>query len=144
MDALVPALASDEYGRMPASFYANSQTVTPRFEPHLEEESAPKGEADAGPVKMRPPLLPRDEYEGVDSDDESDLEDELIGIRDYGVQEGGEEEEEEEDRPQVVGEVEIDMGEEEDEFLEFSRRALGISDEQWGEIIRERKERGGK
>ncbi|KAG1755004.1 SGT1 protein-domain-containing protein [Suillus paluster] len=50
--------------------------------------------------------------------------------------------ESEEDRPQVVGDIEVDMDEEEAEFLEFSRQALGISDQQWGDIIKDRKGRG--
>lgn len=79
---------------------------------------------------MRPPIIPRDRYDGVDSDDETD-------------EEEFEDDESEEDRPQVVGEIEIDMDEEEEEFLEFSRQALGITDEQWSTIIKDRKDRGG-
>lgn len=71
----------------------------------------------------------RDKYEGVDSDDETDEE-----IDD---------DESEEERPEVVGEVEIDMGEEEEEFLEFARQTLGISDKQWKDILQDRKERNG-
>ncbi|KAK2462036.1 hypothetical protein APHAL10511_006499 [Amanita phalloides] len=113
MEKLVPALDPSEYGKMPPSF-SSSQRVTPI----TSTQDKP----------IRPPILPRDKYEGVDSDDESDEEEEDA--------------ESEEDRPQVVGEVEIDMAEEEEEFLEFSRQALGISDEQWNEIIRDRKSRG--
>ncbi len=80
---------------------------------------------------LRPPILPRDKYDGVDSDDESDEEDAEMDSED------------EEDQPQVVGDVEVDMGEEEEEFLEFSRQALGISDEQWSDIVKDRKDRGG-
>jgi len=79
---------------------------------------------------IRPPILPRNKYEGVDSDDESDEEDEIIN------------EESDEDHPEIVGEIEPDMAEEEDEFLEFSRRALGISNEEWNNIIEDRKSRG--
>jgi hypothetical protein len=64
----------------------------------------------------------------VDSDDETDEDDQ------------GDESEEE--CPQVIGEIEIDMEEEEEEFLEFSRQALGISNEQWQEILEDRKNRG--
>jgi len=34
------------------------------------------------------------------------------------------------------------MEEEEEEFLEFSRQALGINDEQWQEIVKDRRDRG--
>lgn len=141
MDKLVPSLEPSEYGQMPPSFHANSQRVAPTMETGVVEEE--EGEQIKDETKnstmpetsMRPirqPILPRDRYDGVDSDDESDEED------------GPEKDDEsDEDQPQVVGDVEVDMGEEEEEFLEFSRQALGISDEQWSEIVRERKGRGG-
>ncbi|KAJ3576125.1 hypothetical protein NP233_g625 [Leucocoprinus birnbaumii] len=137
MDNLVPSLGPDEYGKMPASFYANSQKVTSAtIATDVVEETRP----DANPKSqdrpsefstkpIRAPILQRDKYEGVDSDDETDEED-------------GEDDESEEDMPQVLGDVEIDMEEEEEEFLEFSRQALGISDEQWNDILQERKNRG--
>jgi hypothetical protein len=139
MDKLVPALEPTDYGKMPAS-YSKSQRVAPDFvgvdtDASMENLTAPSVPKAAGDTKtrptMRPPIIPRDEYEGVvDSDDETDEENE-------------EDDESEEDRPQVVGEIEIDMGEEEEEFLEFSRQALGISDEQWSNIVQDRKDRGG-
>jgi hypothetical protein len=140
MDKLVPALDPSEYGKMPPSFYGNSQRVaattvkTDKVETSgaTDKESA-MALADAKTKEKfaRPPILARDKYEGVDSDDETD-------------EEADESEEEEEEKPQVVGEVEIDMAEEEEEFLEFSRQTLGISDEHWNEIIQDRKRRGGE
>ncbi|KAG2155460.1 SGT1 protein-domain-containing protein [Suillus clintonianus] len=146
MAKLVPALSEAEYGQMPASF--NTQRVSkvtietetvdgtdlaiaqsPATEPALEVTSPARTRS------MRPPILPRDEYEGVDSDDESSNSDPLAGGDEEDV-------ESEEDRPQVVGDIEVDMDEEEAEFLEFSRQALGISDQQWGDIIKDRKGRG--
>jgi hypothetical protein len=139
MDKLVPSLEPAEYGQMPASFHANSQRVAPTMETGVMEDESSKDKADkcstapGSPMRpIRQPILPRDKYDGVDSDDETDEED--IAEQDN---------ESEEDLPQVVGEVEVDMGEEEEEFLEFSRHALGISDEQWGEIVRDRQKRGG-
>lgn len=105
------------------------------------------------PVKMRRPLLPRDEFDGVDSDDESDEDDQPTQAQDGGEGKGkwgetlasalGEEEneEDEEDLPQVVGEVEIDMGEEEEEFLKFAREALGVDEGMWEGILKEREGR---
>ena len=124
MDKLVPALEPSEYGKMPASF-SSSQRVAPTT---IKTDKVETSIAQEKPI--RPPILPRDKYEGVDSDDETDEEDQ--------------DEESEEDMPQVVGEVEIDMEQEEEEFLEFSRQALGISDDQWNEIIRDRRSRGGE
>jgi hypothetical protein len=142
MDKLVPALAPEDYGKMPAKFYGTSQKTaspdkeadeetgesirSPQIKEAYEKEHKPSAER-----LMRKPILPRDEYDGVDSDDETDSENEEV------------DEESEEDKPQVVGDVEIDMEEEEEEFLEFSRQALGISDEQWNEIVQDRKNRGG-
>nr|GAT49701.1 predicted protein [Mycena chlorophos] len=129
MDRLVPSLPASEYGQMPASFHTNSQRVA-RTEPEPEPEVKPTPSVPEPFTRpVREPMIPRDKYDGVDSDDETDSEDD----RDS---------EEEENQPQVVGDVEVDMGEEEDEFLEFSRQALGITDEQWGDILRDRKSRG--
>ncbi|KAG2350677.1 SGT1-domain-containing protein [Suillus weaverae] len=146
MAKLVPALSEAEYGQMPASF--NTQRVskvTIETEAVEETDAAITQISASEPVlgitspartrSIRPPILPRDKYEGVDSDDESSSSDPLAG----GDEEDGESEE---DRPQVVGDIEVDMDEEEAEFLEFSRQALGISDQQWGEIIKDRKGRG--
>lgn len=136
MDKLVPALEPSEYGKMPSSFHSASQRMAPtNIETDIIEEPVKdQGDGKTKPglkqKPIRPPIIPRDKYEGVDSDDESD-------------EEGMEDDESEEDRPQVVGEVEIDMAEEEEEFLEFSRQALGITDEQWSDIIKDRKKRDG-
>ncbi|KIK71348.1 hypothetical protein GYMLUDRAFT_147777 [Collybiopsis luxurians FD-317 M1] len=138
MDNLVPKLDPADYGKMPASFHSNSQRVAPpTLENESVEEAQPQSQANqAGSSStlsnksIRPPILPRDEYEGVDSDDETDEEN------------PDEDSEEEEDKPQIVGDIEVDMAEEQDEFLEFSRQALGISDAQWKDILEERKSRG--
>jgi hypothetical protein len=132
MDKLVPALEPSDHGKMPASYHSNSQRVAPANiatdrEECVRDGSRPHTEGKTRPV--RPPIIPRDTYDGVDSDDETDEEDQ------------GDESEEE--RPQVIGEIEIDMEEEQEEFLEFSRQALGISNEQWQEILEDRKNRGG-
>ncbi|KAI0307939.1 SGT1 protein-domain-containing protein [Multifurca ochricompacta] len=129
LENLVPGIESSEYGRMPASFYEHSQrvaatcgevstSVTDNSLPHVRSQP------------VRAPIIPRDRYEGVDSDDDSEDEDEPV------------DEEDEEEQPQLVGDVEVDMAEEEEEFLEFSRQTLGISDEHWREILQERRGRG--
>ncbi|KAF9056667.1 SGT1 protein-domain-containing protein [Panaeolus papilionaceus] len=137
MDKLVPALDPADYGQMPASYHSHSQRVAPTTietdrvgdnKPASEPSTASKRE-ELKPKPIRAPIIERDRYDGVDSDDETDEED-------------VEYEESEEDKPQVVGEIEIDMEEEEEEFLEFSRQALGISDEQWSDIIKDRQDRG--
>ncbi|KAF9535493.1 SGT1 protein-domain-containing protein [Crepidotus variabilis] len=141
MDKLVLALDPREYGKMPPRFHANSQRVAPTagpdcvddILPSLEDKPRPqlssKDKSNGRPV--RAPIIPRDKYDGVDSDDETDPEDEEI-----------DDDDDDDERPQVVGDIEIDMGEEEEEFLEFSRQALGISDEQWAWIVKDREDRG--
>ncbi|KAJ4476672.1 SGT1 protein-domain-containing protein [Lentinula aciculospora] len=130
MDNLVLKLDPLEYGKMPASFHSNSQRVGPSII-ETEAPNTEKPQTSPGTSKpIRQPIIPRDTYDGVDSDDETDEEN------------AEEDSESEEDKPQVVGDIEIDMGEEQDEFLEFSRQALGISDTQWKEILEERKTRG--
>ncbi|CAE6459920.1 unnamed protein product [Rhizoctonia solani] len=169
MDRLVPPLEPGDYGQMPAS-YSNSQSVKPttldteRHIPENEEmpelgESTPyakpsvvdayktptstpqdtdqQSEQKSREKLLRRPLLPRDRFDGVDSDDDTDPEEEesaLNVLPDDG--------ESEEDRPTVVGEVEIDMDNEQEEFIKFSREALGIDDALWSKIIEERKNRG--
>ncbi len=136
MEQLVPGLGPTDYGKMPASYYRNSQRVAPATiatdvveKSRLSSDDPTQKPPETRAQRIREPILPRDIYDGVDSDDETDEEDEDV--------------ESEEDKPQVVGEVEIDMGEEEEEFLEFSRQALGISDEDWNKIIEDRKGNGG-
>jgi hypothetical protein len=133
---LVPGLEPGEYGKMPPLFYAKSQKVAPTSEPEEEQPDIRVTDEDeeSPPIRrpIRPPILPRDKFDGVDSDDETDEDELAVGDSDS-----------DEDHPELVGEVEPDMDEEEEEFLEFSRRALGISNEQWNDIINERKNRGG-
>jgi hypothetical protein len=125
---------------MPSSFYDRSQRVAPAgsenedatAEADMSATATDTGSSLAHPRLSRAPLLPRDQYEGVDSDDDTDT-DEFDGPAD-----------EDEEQPEIVGEVEVDMADEEEEFLEFSRHALGISDEHWQQILQERRDRGGQ
>lgn len=151
MDKLIPALDPSDYGKMPASFYSNSQRTAPSndnaHDADAESEEARSKEGSStvkdnskGQLLQRPirrPILPRDNFDGVDSDDETDSEEEVgAGLPDDG-------EDSDEDRPQVVGDVEVDMGAEEEEFLEFARQSLGLDDKMWAQFIDERNDRGG-
>ncbi|GJE87751.1 SGT1-domain-containing protein [Phanerochaete sordida] len=141
MEKLVPGIDPSEYGKMPASYYSSSQRVAkttietdvldnaPNAAAPFEAGSSASASSSTRTRPIRPPILTRDEYEGVDSDDESD-------------EEGDEDEESEEEKPQVVGEIEIDMEQEQEEFLEFARQALGITEDQWRDIVKERKDQG--
>lgn len=135
MDKLVPGIDPSDYGKMPPSFYRNSQKVastTVGTEVREATSRAPEFNQDEVATFGRPirdPILPRDNFDGVDSDDETD-EEEV-------------DDESEEDKPLVVGEVEIDMNEEQEEFLSFSREVLGISDDMWKDILRDRQSKGG-
>ena len=134
MDKLVPALDPSEYGQMPASFHSNSQKVREELPQESEVVQEKRSTLPSEPAKkpMRPLIFPRDQFDGVvDSDDES--EEELQG----------QEDEDEEDQPTVVGDIEVDMNEEEEEFLKFSREVLGISSDMWDQIVQDRKDRGG-
>lgn len=142
LDKLVPGIEPSEYGRMPSSFYDRSQRVAPaalEIEDTEAEAATSAAASDTDlprthPRPSRAPLLPRDKYEGVDSDDDTDTDaDEFNGPVD-----------EDEEQPELVGEVEVDMAEEEEEFLEFSRQTLGITDEHWQQILQERRDRGGQ
>ena len=133
---LVPPLPAEEYGVMPHS-YSNSQLVSAST---IATETVPAARDPSIQRPIRKPILIRDKYDGVDSDDESDSEDGDIR-QNMGE---GEDEESDEDRPVVVGEIEVDMAEEEEEFLRFSRDALGITQEQWDAILEDRSQRGGR
>lgn len=130
-------LEPGEYGKMPSEYrHANSQTIAPSHEEvAIEGEKAEsvKGEENLRPVRR--PIFQRDKFDGVDSDDETSEE-----------EVGGplmEDDDEEEDRPQVVGDVEIDMEQEQEDFVKFAREMLGIDDEAWAGIIADRTKRGG-
>lgn len=125
--ALIEPLPASEYGIMPTSF-SKSQKVKATT---LDSETT-QASSSAPPKSVRRPILMRDKFDGVDSDDETDSDGD-----------GRMDEDDEDDRPVVVGDVEVDMEEEEEEFLKFSREALGISDDMWKDIIRERQEKGG-
>lgn len=152
-EKLVPPLAPGEYGVMPSRAYSNSQTVSastiatetvPDSASTDQEPSRAEGPSSTIGERTKPvrhPILMRDKYDGVDSDDESDPNDEDIM---HDPNELEDDEESDEDRPTVVGEIEIDMEAEEAEFLKFSREALGITENQWEEILSERSKRGGE
>ena len=97
MDKLVAPLDPGEYGKMPASFHENSQTFKEAMEDedeaavpdHPDPVHPPAAEAES-PIRNRPPILARDKYDGVDSDDESDEEEQ----NDLVLEEDGEDEEE--------------------------------------------------
>ncbi|KIY67595.1 hypothetical protein CYLTODRAFT_352909 [Cylindrobasidium torrendii FP15055 ss-10] len=129
MANLVPQLDPSEYGQMPATYH-QSQRVGKSKESQGDNQDNDNDNDKPDPKPMRRPIIMRDRYDGVDSDDETDEED---------VEPDSEDEE---DQPQVVGDIDIDMGEEQDEFLAFARDALGISEEQWTGIINDRKETG--
>ncbi|RDB28943.1 Protein ecdysoneless [Hypsizygus marmoreus] len=131
MDKLIPGLEPSDYGKMPPLFHSGSQRVasTTIESETIEQAPSVESKSQSWTKPIREPIISRDRYEGVDSDDETD-------------EEVDADDESDEDRPQVIGDIDVDMKEEEEEFLEFSRQALGISDEQWKDIVRDRKERG--
>ena len=144
MDALVAPLEPGEYGKMPPEYrHQNSQQIAPVAMESERRSSvwSPPKIAISAEISMDPPHKPfrkpiwKDKFDGVDSDDET-TDEECEGL--------GSGEEDEEDRPQIVDEVEIDMEQEQEEFLRFTREALGIDDQAWENIINEREKRGGE
>lgn len=142
MNALVAPLEPGEYGKMPLSYrHPNTQTTMSNIEEASNQEREPQGNSDTTRPVMRPLIFQRDKFDGVDSDDETS-EEEDGNAQQPVMGEDGEALENDEDRPQVVGEVEIDMAQEEEDFLRFSREALGIDDDTWKRIIADREKRG--
>jgi hypothetical protein len=145
MDTLVAPLEPGEYGRMPPEYrHQNSQRTAPatvESDPQYSISLSSKIATASAKLSMDPPHKPfrrpiwKDKFDGVDSDDETTDEE------GEGLASG---EEDEDDRPQVVGEVEIDMEQEQEEFLRFTRDALGIDDQAWQKIINDREKRGGE
>lgn len=88
-------------------------------------------------LPARAPKLTSNKYDGASSDESSDEEERVVeGEEGLGEDEG-------EDGPAVLEESEMDMHEEMDEFLKFATETLGLSEEQYGKILGERKSRGG-
>ncbi|KAG8975004.1 hypothetical protein FRB90_009668, partial [Tulasnella sp. 427] len=153
MDALVAPLDPEDYGKLPAMEVPSPLSEAPEAKKSSSQRTAPvtlETETRTLPTgetrKIRKPILMRDKFDGVDSDDETTSEEEEEESRraaDAWREEGDESDDE---APQVVGgishDIDINMEEEEEEFLKFSREALGISEDQWDAILTERKGRG--
>lgn len=138
MDALVAPLEPGEYGTMPAEYrHANSQATAVDAGDVIDmNHKAELSEIKDNARPVRKPVFQQDKFDGIDSDDETS-EEEIGGPL-------MEDDEDEDDRPQIVGEIEIDMEQEQEDFLRFSREALGIDDEAWANIIADREKRGGE
>lgn len=185
MRNLVAPLSELEWG-------SKTQTNLPSSSQPAEPDAKLSSQPDVTP-KMRPPLFAKQQFDGVESDsdedmDEADLpatgtlgrkiaemkwgdmgpkieeiddEEEEKAARSRTLDLGddideqmrrkvwGEDEEETgEDAPTLVengdGEMDVDMGLEEDEFIKFAQEALGIDEGMWKSIVDSRKERGGE
>lgn len=137
-DAEAPTLSPEERAARTAAL------VAPLAEADWGHKPAPAA-APATPALERParePKLTRNVYEGAsDDDDSSEGEDE--GAPPKGG-EDGEYEGVDEDDPAVLGEPDLDLEEEMDEFLRFATETLGLSKEQYQGILGEREKRGGE
>lgn len=158
MDALVPSLSHNEWGASTQSKLQQEQQEqkdqTVNLSTSKEEDLLNKVKEfvdDPSEIKqreeddrLRRPYFEKEEYDGYsDSDDGIDEETRNAERLKSGIRELGDDEAEEiENLPQVDGDVDIDMGNEEEDFLAFSREALGIDDALWKRIISERKDRG--
>lgn len=168
---LVPSLPAEEWGR---------KTEKPSPETAIKPRSNTKT---TSLPKMRPPILAKEEYDGVVDDSDDDMSDDdlpppgTLGRRiaemkwsegesqadkiteleeavkkdkkvawDDGIDEAMRKRVWGDDADAVDGgddDGDIDMGQEEAEFLKFSREALGITDDQWEGILSSRRDRGG-
>ncbi|KAG8983541.1 hypothetical protein FRB94_007765 [Tulasnella sp. JGI-2019a] len=149
MDALVAPLGPDEYGKLPA-------VPAPLTDADMDigGEAKTRSKAKLEPVQMRKPILVRDKFDGVDSDDETSSEDEDAtgddAVKRRELLEAMREEEgvvdaDDEAFPQVVDggvDMEVDMAAEEEAFLKFAREELGVNEDMWNGILDERKGRG--
>lgn len=133
MATLVPPLPASEYGVMPPK-HSRSQLVASK---HGMLDSDNINMDSESPRPTRRPIFQRDKFDGVDSDDESDPDDNMEFTL---AQESSEEDE---DLPTIVGEIEVDMDAEKEEFIRFTRDILGIDAKQWEDIVKDRQKRGG-
>ena len=195
---LVAPLPAEEWGSKTQKPLAMTASTSSASQPTKGQE----GKKDRSMPAMRPPLFAKQQFDGVESDSDDDVDESdlppvgTIGRKiaemkwgdmgpqieeisddegEEGDEEGerkarqrklglgddideqmqrrvwGDQDETEEDMPQVVGgaeagegEEDVDMAEEEEEFLKFSKEALGIDEEMWESILSSRRERGGE
>ena len=115
-DKLVPSLPTEEWGS------------------HTQKKPLPTPADDPPPLVSEPKLQP-DHYDGA-SDDEDD--EDMMNEDESALQR-------DEDGAQIVdGDEEVDMDQEMEEFLKFTREALGLTAEQYEDILKSRSDRGGK
>ncbi|ORY54998.1 SGT1 protein-domain-containing protein [Leucosporidium creatinivorum] len=134
LETLVAPLSSSEWGQRTAPPPSSTTSAAARAQ---EEEASDKARA---------PRLPRDNYDGASEDDDEASEDEVMEGEEGLAGLEGDDEVEGEEGPAVVGgeegDEEMNMEEEMDEFLKFATETLGLTEEQYGKILGERRERG--
>lgn len=115
-DKLVPSLPTEEWGS------------------HTQKKPAEASTDEPPPLLSEPKLQP-DQYDGA-SDDEDD--EDMLNEDESALQMN-------EDGAQIVdGDEEVDMDQEMEDFLKFTREALGLTAEQYEDILKSRSDRGGK
>lgn len=115
-DKLIPSLPTEEWGS------------------HTQKKSVPIPADDPPPLVSELKLQP-DHYDGA-SDDEDD--EDMMNEDESALQI-------DEDGAQIVdGDEEVDMDQEMEDFLKFTREALGLTAEQYEDILKSRADRGGK
>lgn len=115
-DKLIPSLPKEEWG---------SHTQKPQTAQDQKVEATP-------PISA--PKLEEEHYDGA-SDDEDD--DEEMNEDQSALRTG-------EEGAQIMGDGEVDMDQEMEEFLRFTREALGLTAEQYDDILKSRSQRGGE
>ena len=139
MDRLVPALQDTEWGAAAAqaakALDSSASTNSP------SRMDAGKANAAQSSYQTRVHSTFHDKHDGVSDDSDSEIDGDghefafgLNGELDQG-----------EDAAQIVGDDQLEFGEGElDEFLNFTREALGLSPDQYNDIVDTRRKRGGE
>lgn len=145
LSKLVPSLATTEWGQ--AAHEAAKALNTPKDGKAEQSADRRKHTVEVDAKRVQSKFASK--YDGVSSDESSDEDDGFAatvrlpgGNGEIAV---GLDDEDEDDRAQIVDDEGLEFGEGEmEEFLNFTREALGLTEDQYKDIVENRRERGGE
>ena len=129
-DKLVAPLAPEEWGEQ------NRAEAKAREEPAKNDASAEKQKT---AEEIAPSRFEAEHYEGA-SEDEEEADEDMMDEHQSAMRH-------DEDGAQIIDEdeeAEVDMDQEMEDFLKFTREALGLTQEQYADILKSRSDRGGE
>jgi hypothetical protein len=136
LDKLVAPLEDSEWGAAAAAKARELNTAK-------EAASSPSSKTSPSKPKETVTSVFHDKFDGVSDSEES--EDDEMPIANGTKTARFENEDDDDLAPQVVDDEGLQFGPGEmEEFLNFTREALGLSEEQFGDIVQSRKDRGGE